>query len=391
MMQEEGAFSRVIELIQGMKESDEPDLSLHRILLELLYEMSRIVHLAWEDLNAVSDEFILYLFRIIEQMSDYAADPNHYAIIKVLLVFSEQYLILSSSPTPLPNRILRCLHQHGPSLKTFGENLILLLNRCEEASEQSLILKLLYLIFSSKSTAEYFYTNDLHVLLDVIIRNLLDLPREGYSAIDLRHLYLRVLYPLLANSQISRTGMGYKRAEVRKTLRLLAGDEMESSGYGHFERVDETTLRLIARCKSVAWLADTPEEKAAARAEAGDTEEAENGTPIEEASSPTTPSVADAQKELARRMLGMNVKEANESAISVVEVAAHHAKPGVLSPSRARGISDGDQRPSLQPSLVPEEGDVGPPVPDKDEGPSRVKAKPPPVPKARRRGSRAKT
>lgn len=47
-----------------------------------------------------------------------------------------------------------------------------------------LILKILYLLFSTSSTAEYFYTNDLRVLVDVFIRELLDLPEEseGVSA-----------------------------------------------------------------------------------------------------------------------------------------------------------------------------------------------------------------
>jgi hypothetical protein len=42
-----------------------------------------------------------------------------------------------------------------------------------------LILKILYLLFSTSSTAEYFYTNDLRVLVDVFIRELLDLPEES--------------------------------------------------------------------------------------------------------------------------------------------------------------------------------------------------------------------
>src|ERR1700761_7472405 len=75
----------------------------------------------------------------------------------------------------LTNRLLKLLSAHGPSYRTFGENLILLLNRESTLSAQLLILKLLYLLFTTPSTYEYFYTNDLHVLVDVIIRNLLDL------------------------------------------------------------------------------------------------------------------------------------------------------------------------------------------------------------------------
>lgn len=43
---------------------------------------------------------------------------------------------------------------------------------------QLLILKILYLLFTTPGTQEYFFTNDLRVLLDVFIRELVDLPEE---------------------------------------------------------------------------------------------------------------------------------------------------------------------------------------------------------------------
>lgn len=42
-----------------------------------------------------------------------------------------------------------------------------------------LILKILYLLFTTSGTAEYFYTNDLCVLVDVFIRELTDLGEES--------------------------------------------------------------------------------------------------------------------------------------------------------------------------------------------------------------------
>lgn len=51
MMQEEGAFSRLVELIQTWGNGEQ--VELHRLLLELMYEMSRIQRLTWEDLCKV--------------------------------------------------------------------------------------------------------------------------------------------------------------------------------------------------------------------------------------------------------------------------------------------------------------------------------------------------
>ena len=58
----------------------------------------------------------------------------------------------------------------------------------------------MYLLFTTDRTHEYFYTNDLRVLVDILVRNLLDLPDFAEIA-KLRHMYLRVLEPLLRNTQ----------------------------------------------------------------------------------------------------------------------------------------------------------------------------------------------
>jgi hypothetical protein len=52
-------------------------------------------------------------------------------------------------------------------------------------SLQLLILKLLYLIFTTPETYEYFYNNDLRVLVDVFIRELYDLPDDAESVLSL--------------------------------------------------------------------------------------------------------------------------------------------------------------------------------------------------------------
>jgi len=214
------------------------------------------------------------------------------------LVLNEQWMVTSaSSPIdsqtpPLTNRVIKLLSLHGSKYMTFGENIILLLNRETETSLQLLILKLLYLLFTTHATHEYFYTNDLRVLLDVIIRNLLDLPNE---LISLRHTYLRVLYPLLAHTQLNQPPH-YKRDEIIKVLSILGG-----SVNAHWEPADETTVRLVERVAKVQWLRDDD---------------------IREG-------------EVARKLLGISLSPSQSaSTVSVVDVAAVTEKPGVQTPSR---------------------------------------------------------
>ncbi|KAI0409383.1 hypothetical protein F4802DRAFT_546396 [Xylaria palmicola] len=296
-MIEENCFHRLIELINGRKEDDP---SLHRLLLELIYEMSRIQKLRAQDLMHIDDSFINYLFELTEVLSDDVNDPCHYPIVRVLLVLNEQYMVASATAVadpnpaaiPLTNRVVKCLSLYGNQYKTFGENLILLLNRETETSMQLLILKLLYLLFTTKATYEYFYTNDLHVLIDVIIRNLLDLPNELTS---LRHTYLRVLYPLLAHTPLNQPPH-YKTKEIQKVMRLLAG-----TGNTHFEAADETTLRLVDRVTKVKWLLED----------------------------------ANSAGEIARRSIGISLSPTETASnISVVDVAEVTEKPGVQTRSR---------------------------------------------------------
>ncbi|KAI0015848.1 hypothetical protein F4780DRAFT_773276 [Xylariomycetidae sp. FL0641] len=308
-MIEEGCFTRLLRLLNGGKDRDP---GLHRLLLELCYAMTRGERLDFDDLARVEDDFIIYLFQLIEGHSDDASDPFHYAIIRVLLVLNEQYMVASatamndpdSPDAPLTNRVVKCVSQHGADYKVFGENLILILNRETETSLQLLILKLLYLLFTTKATYEYFYTNDLRVLVDVIIRNLMDLPNEVAS---LRHTYLRVLYPLLAHTQLNQHH--YKKVELQRTLKVLAG-----SGHAHFAPTDETTLRLVDRVAKVPWLVEDPTEDAAPGG-------------------------------LARKLLGISLSS-NDAAsnVSVVDVAAVHEKPGVQTPSlKAESEADGQK------------------------------------------------
>ncbi|KAI1438153.1 hypothetical protein GGR50DRAFT_533980 [Xylaria sp. CBS 124048] len=340
-MIEESCFHRLIELINNRKEDDP---ALHRLLLELIYEMSRIQKLRLQDLMHVDDDFITYLFQLTQSLSDDFNDPCHYPIIRVLLVLNEQYMVASATAVsdavlltaPVTNRVVKCLSMFGTRYRTFGENLILLLNRETETSMQLLILKLLYLLFTTKATYEYFYKNDLHVLLDVIIRNLLDLPHELTS---LRHTYLRVLYPLLAHTPLNQPPH-YKKDEIQRVMALLTG-----TGNAHFEVADETTLRLVDRVSKVKWLSD----------DASDANDAGG---------------------VARKFLGISLSpSASASNISVVDLAEVTEKPGVQTRSRKAEVAAESDKTFAEVKTV--EKSPAPPIP------SRAKKPPPEVPRHR--------
>lgn len=59
----------------------------------------------------------------------------------------------------------------------------------EDLCMQLLVLKILYLLFTTKGTTEYFYTNDLCVLVDVFLREIVDLDEDSES-VSAAHKFL---------------------------------------------------------------------------------------------------------------------------------------------------------------------------------------------------------
>ncbi|KAJ3544659.1 hypothetical protein NM688_g5716 [Phlebia brevispora] len=147
----------------------------------LLYEVCRVQKLSLHDLHPhpIDDTF-------------------NYAVIKLIIALNEQFMVASLQPqTPHVeakreskrpedyNRVLRILMARMGSSMTFGENMIFMLNRAGRSPEdlvmQLLVLKILYLIFTTDGTSEFFYCNDLKVLVDVFLREIADLDEENES------------------------------------------------------------------------------------------------------------------------------------------------------------------------------------------------------------------
>jgi hypothetical protein len=81
-MVDEACFPRLLDLINARRDDDP---RLHQLLLQLMYEMSRIERLHVDNLLLVDDNFVQYLFQLIEHVSDDAHDPYHYPTIRVLV------------------------------------------------------------------------------------------------------------------------------------------------------------------------------------------------------------------------------------------------------------------------------------------------------------------
>jgi hypothetical protein len=71
MLQAEGAFTRLVELIRSKRDDDN---GLHKLVLELMFEMSRMQKLTREDLSKVLGScpiFIADLFQVLSTMPSF--------------------------------------------------------------------------------------------------------------------------------------------------------------------------------------------------------------------------------------------------------------------------------------------------------------------------------
>ncbi|KAF9059073.1 hypothetical protein BDP27DRAFT_1394691 [Rhodocollybia butyracea] len=248
-------------LLELELDSDVEEINLHvatkaklrSLSANLLYERCRVHQMSVQDLNAWPDNYLDHLFDLIEETRHMQGDTFNYSVIKLLLALNEQFMVASlepgrnSSSERVKNRVLRLLIRRlgtGTS-QTFAEHMIFMLNRAQEdIFIRLLVLKLLYLLFTTRGTEGYFYTNDLCVLVDIFLRELPDLDEAGDNE-GLQHAYLRVLHPLLTRTQLR--SFSYKRTQIRNMLEPLVQDS-------EVRQMNPTTKRLVERCLTGEWL-----------------------------------------------------------------------------------------------------------------------------------------
>ncbi|KAJ2490748.1 pre-rRNA processing [Coemansia sp. RSA 2050] len=104
--------------------------------------------------------------------------------------------LAEAQPCQRPTPVVAILARRIDCCKTFTENLVFLLNRETDAATQVLILHALFCILSYPGTLGILYTNDMYVLVDIIIR---DLGNLSDSMQWLSQAYLCVIGSLMRN------------------------------------------------------------------------------------------------------------------------------------------------------------------------------------------------
>uniref|UniRef100_A0A2A4JQU5 SH3 domain-containing protein n=1 Tax=Heliothis virescens TaxID=7102 RepID=A0A2A4JQU5_HELVI len=181
-------------------------------------------------------DFALFLLELIENPPDTDVDeqiPDLF--LTLVLAYNLQF------EEPFDNLLLNALETRDVA-KTFCEKALLLLNREEdpvhifdhEPAPAHSVLKLVIDVFSRKKTAEHFYTNDVKVAIDIIVRQLADLSPGDTR----REQYLRILQGIIRNTDYG--AHVHRRDDLLRCFARIFCEEGECS------REDQALVRAIS-------------------------------------------------------------------------------------------------------------------------------------------------
>ncbi|XP_065060332.1 NCK-interacting protein with SH3 domain-like [Rhopilema esculentum] len=166
------------------------------LLLTMLFSTGEAIPL--HQYAQFNEEFLEFVFDCVERPHlDDKYDQIPYSLVSVLLSFNQHM------KDPSENRVLKVISCRT-DLKVFSEKLLLLVNREDDPvaifdyhkPEPTSILKMMQDIFSQKETSNIFFTNDLMVLIDIILRQFTDrCPGD-----KVRTQFLSLFYDIITNS-----------------------------------------------------------------------------------------------------------------------------------------------------------------------------------------------
>ena len=143
------------------------------------------------------------------------------------------------------NVVMRTLIGNANS-EHWGEAIVYQLNETGDKAEVhvKMILRVVEDLFARKITSNYFYTNDLHVIIDIIVRELANLPADS----DLRISYLDALENLLRISPWYEKKQ-YRRESIVSALESIIRAYENDSGFN--KGVYERAKSVMGNCREL--------------------------------------------------------------------------------------------------------------------------------------------
>ena len=219
-----------------------------------------------EDEQQVEEAYLCWLFFIYgmcTESQDYGIAPESLPgkefckVLLDLMVETSEEIFLNAAKASVAllghydvggrNQFLIALKDHSDN-QHFGEAVLHHLNEqhypYEDENMLAQTLESLKYIFTWSETSKYFFTNDMKVIVDIAIRELVNLPVQD----DIRKNYLDVLNALMQNSQWLSQGR-YKRAEICEVLESILDAGGDESGNGYSIAAVTRVREVLEECQ----------------------------------------------------------------------------------------------------------------------------------------------
>ncbi|XP_070508314.1 NCK-interacting protein with SH3 domain [Chironomus tepperi] len=216
-----------LELVQDMLPNPEnlEKLSELSVMLIMIFSAGHKMPIAHFDL--MKHDFVLFMLNLIENpLEDDQTEFLSDVMINLLLAFNLQFDNFTE------NTILEAMQQVKTS-KSFTEKILLLINREEDPvfvlkhtkPPINSVLKMLVDLFSIPETTNLFYTNDIKVLIDILVRQLSDL----CAGDPIRKWYLELCRRILRNTDYAEHQ--HRALDLMKIFtRIFCEETVESAG-----------------------------------------------------------------------------------------------------------------------------------------------------------------
>ncbi|TPX31364.1 hypothetical protein SmJEL517_g05278 [Synchytrium microbalum] len=212
---------------------------MHHAAARLLYEVCRVQELSISEMELLNDELIQSICDTIERTRDDHREEFNYDLIRLLLIFNDQFTKKNARTLVMINRVLSSVGSRISHSKTLTENLVFMFNRADDMPTQILLIEFLKVLFEDSTTWDIIYTNDLRIVLDVIVRETRNVEDE------LQYMYINMLPPLLLNTNLGE--LNYKKEETSKLLHELIHDR-----FGHVSlRVRKAAEKVLADTEAI--------------------------------------------------------------------------------------------------------------------------------------------
>ncbi|KAG7205248.1 hypothetical protein KM043_018328 [Ampulex compressa] len=221
-----------MELARDMRSNPRnvPKLNYSSLLLTMIFSMGEPMPVT--HLEQLGTDFIAFLLDLIENPPDTdLEDQIPDLFVNLILSYNLQF-------TTSENTVLNALKERTV-VKNFTEKILFLFNREEdpvrifdhEPPPSHSVLKLFIDLFSNDTTAALFYTNDVKVLIDIILRQLFDM----FPGEKLRRQYLVLCRRVLRTSSYNEHR--HRSEDLLKCFtRIFCEEAMESQEDQQFVR-----------------------------------------------------------------------------------------------------------------------------------------------------------